>query len=94
MRRYVQRIHLMLVVRVLYQNQSVVTLLDSESYEDCIRLAVSLGGDTDTQAAIAGSIAQAFFYGKVPFDIEARAKLCILMNKDMINVVDSFHKQD
>jgi len=33
--------------------------------EDAIRLAVSLGGDADTMACIAGGIAEAF-YGQVP----------------------------
>ena len=34
---------------------------EAESYEEAIRLAVSLGGDSDTQACIAGGIAQAYF---------------------------------
>ena len=40
--------------------------------EDTIRNAVSLGGDADTQAAIAGSIAEAY-YGGVPEDILSQA---------------------
>jgi len=43
------------------------SFFDGESYEDVIRNAVSLGGDTDTLAAIAGAMAEAF-YG-VPEDI-------------------------
>lgn len=34
---------------------------ESENYEDCIRKAIKFGYDTDTQAAIAGSIAAAFY---------------------------------
>jgi ADP-ribosylglycohydrolase len=45
--------------------EAIVAFLDSNSFEDTIRLAISLGGDADTQAAIAGGIAQAF-YGGVP----------------------------
>ena len=41
--------------------QAIECFLESVSYEDCIRNAVSLGGDSDTQAAIAGSIAEAFY---------------------------------
>ena len=41
--------------------------MEAEDFEDTIRNAVSLGGDSDTQAAIAGSIASA--YWDVPFDI-------------------------
>ncbi|HEX4612540.1 MAG TPA: ADP-ribosylglycohydrolase family protein [Urbifossiella sp.] len=45
--------------------QSLVAFLDSTGYEDAVRLAVSLGGDADTMAAIAGAVAEAF-YGGVP----------------------------
>lgn len=41
--------------------QAIKCFLESESYEDTVRLAVSLGGDCDTQAAMAGAIAQAFY---------------------------------
>lgn len=41
--------------------ESIICFLDSDSYEDTIRNAVSLGGDADTQAAIAGSIAAAYY---------------------------------
>lgn len=50
--------------------QSIFSFLISNSYEDTIRTAISLGGDTDTMACIAGDIAGAF-YG-VPTDIEKR----------------------
>lgn len=36
-------------------------LLESTSYEDALRNAVTLNCDTDTQSAIAGSIAEAFY---------------------------------
>lgn len=51
--------------------QSMIAFLESESYEDAIRNAISLGGDADTMACIAGGIAEAF-YGSVPDDISAR----------------------
>ena len=41
--------------------QAIKVFLESTSYEDTIRTAVSLGGDSDTLAAIAGSIAGEFF---------------------------------
>ncbi len=37
--------------------EAITCFLESESFEDAVRNAVSLGGDSDTQAAIAGSIA-------------------------------------
>ncbi len=50
--------------------QAIVAFLESESFEDAVRKAVSLGGDSDTQACIAGGIAHAF-YGKLPDIISA-----------------------
>ena len=41
--------------------EAIIAFLDSSNFETSIRLAISLGGDTDTQAAIAGSIAEAFY---------------------------------
>jgi ADP-ribosylglycohydrolase len=43
--------------------EAVVAFLDSADFEDAVRNAVSLGGDADTQAAIAGAIAEAFYKG-------------------------------
>lgn len=51
--------------------QAIVAFLESESFEDAIRIAISAGGDSDTLAAIAGSIAEAF-YG-VPADLREKA---------------------
>ncbi len=51
--------------------ESIVCFLDGNDFEDTIRNAVSLGGDADTQAAIAGSIASA--YWDVPNEISCEA---------------------
>lgn len=48
--------------------EAIIAFLDSSDFEDAIRLAVSLGGDSDTLACITGGIAEAF-YG-IPKDIE------------------------
>ena len=48
--------------------EAIIAFLDSISYEDAIRNAVSLGGDSDTLACITGGIAEAF-YGGVPDNI-------------------------
>ena len=50
---------------------AIVAFLESIDFEDAIRNAISIGGDSDTVAAIAGSIAEAF-YG-VPSDIKDKA---------------------
>lgn len=44
---------------------AIICFLESEDYVDCIKLAISLGGDADTLAAIAGPMAYAF-YKKMP----------------------------
>ena len=41
--------------------QAIECFLEAEDFEDTVRNAVSLAGDTDTQACIAGSIAEAYF---------------------------------
>lgn len=40
---------------------AIICFLDSKDYVDCIKLAISLGGDADTLAAIAGPMAYAFY---------------------------------
>ena len=45
--------------------QAIICFLDSTSFEDAIRKAVSLGGDSDTLACITGSIAEAY-YKEIP----------------------------
>ena len=51
--------------------QAIIAFLDSTDFEDAIRKAVSLGGDSDTLACITGGIAEAF-YGGVPERIAAQ----------------------
>ena len=41
--------------------QAIVAFLDGNDFEDCIRNAISIGGDSDTIACITGSIAEAFY---------------------------------
>lgn len=41
--------------------QAITAFLESDSFEDAIRTAVSLGGDSDTLTAITGSIAEAYY---------------------------------
>jgi ADP-ribosylglycohydrolase len=56
--------------------EAMIAFLESSDFENAIRLAVSLGGDTDTLTCITGGIAQAF-YGGVPTEI-AEKTLSIL----------------
>jgi ADP-ribosylglycohydrolase len=67
--------------------EAIIAFLDSVDFESAIRLAVSLGGDSDTQAAIAGGIAHAF-YGDVPSAIVAGVRE--RLPADLVSVLDRF----
>jgi len=54
--------------------ESIIAFLESTDFEGAIRNAISLGGDADTMAAIAGSIAEAY-YGGVPEHIAREVRL-------------------
>ena len=66
--------------------QAIIAFLDSSDYESAIRLAVSLGGDSDTIACMTGGIAAAF-YG-VPDDIVVKARE--YLSEDIIKTIESF----
>ena len=51
--------------------EAIVAFMDSTDFESAIRLAVSLGGDSDTLACITGGIAEAF-YKTIPESIALR----------------------
>jgi len=67
--------------------ESIIAFMDSIDFESAIRNGIWLGGDADTQACIAGSIAEAF-YGGVPSAIntEVRKRL----DNELLAVVDDF----
>ena len=48
--------------------EAIIAFLESTDFEDAIRKAVSMGGDSDTLACITGGIAEAF-YGEIPNDM-------------------------
>lgn len=57
--------------------QAIISFMESTSFEDAVRNAVSLGGDSDTQACMAGAIAEAYYDEGVPENIieTVKAKL-------------------
>ena len=67
--------------------EAIVAFLDATSYEDAVRNAVSLGGDSDTLACITGGIAEAF-YGDIPDGI--RAKALTFLTPDLLGIVEAF----
>lgn len=66
--------------------QALQAFFESMSFEDAIRNAVSLGGDSDTLAAICGGIAEAY-YG-IPVAI--RDKAYSYLDERLIRVIDEF----
>jgi ADP-ribosylglycohydrolase len=69
--------------------EAIVAFLDSSDVENAIRLAVSLGGDADTQAAIAGGIAEAF-YGRLSEAIVGAVRE--RLPSTFIEVIDAFRQ--
>lgn len=69
--------------------ESIIAFLESTDYENAIRLAISLGGDADTMAAIAGGIAEAY-YKEIPSYIvdEVQKRL----PREFIDVMQRFYK--
>ena len=62
--------------------EAIVCFLESTSFEDAVRNAVSLGGDADTQGARTGSIAEA--YWGVPIELEDKALTYLLPKPETI----------
>lgn len=84
--------------------QAIEAFLESTSFEDAIRIAISVGGDSDTLAAITGSIAEAF-YG-IPDDLKTQAikqfKLGCMVHypratakkdPDLLSIVEQFEER-
>ena len=69
--------------------QAIVAFLESTSYEDAIRNAISIGGDSDTLAAITGGIAQAY-YG-IPDVI--RKKAITYLDKELLSILLEFENK-
>jgi len=67
--------------------EAIIAFLESKNFEDAIRKAVSIGGDSDTIACITGGIAQAF-HGHIPAGIskEARQRL----PDEFLQIIDRF----
>ena len=58
-------------------------------FEDCIRNAISIGGDSDTIGAITGAIAEAY-YG-IPNEMREKAKS--YLNDELLEILNSFEEK-
>ena len=69
--------------------QALEAFFESVSFEDAIRNAISIGGDSDTLAAITGGIAEAY-YG-IPADI--RAKALTYLDETQLAILNAFESK-
>jgi ADP-ribosylglycohydrolase len=67
--------------------EAIIAFMESEDFEDAVRKAISLGGDSDTLACITGAIAHAF-YGTVPPGILDRVHR--LLPRDLLVITRKF----
>lgn len=67
--------------------EAIIAFLDSSDVEDAIRLAISLGGDSDTPATIAGGVAHAF-YQEIPDEIAVPVRQ--RLPDEFLDIIDAF----
>ncbi len=70
--------------------ESIICFLESEDFEGSVRNAISLGGDADTMACIAGGIAEAY-YGEVPPEIRGLVKE--YLPQEFLDVIEGFQSR-
>jgi len=68
--------------------EAIIAFIESNDYEDAIRKAISLGGDSDTIACITGGIAQAYYKYIPDYIIQ---KVIGLLAPELLNIVDEFN---
>ena len=68
--------------------EAIIAFLESGDYEDAVRKAVSLGGDSDTIACITGGIAQAY-YKDIPRFIVERVRQ--ILPPEFLRIIDDFN---
>ena len=68
--------------------EAIIAFLEGHDFEDTVRNAVSIGGDTDTIACIAGSIAEAYYGISVKLEVECLKRI----PTEMRRVLPSFDK--
>ena len=66
--------------------EAIIAFLEGNSFEDVIRLAISLGGDSDTIACMAGAIAACCY--EIPKEIAEKCDS--LLTKDLKTIMDGF----
>jgi len=70
--------------------EALIAFLESSDFESAIRMAVSLGGDADTQACIVGGIAEAY-YKEIPSDYINKAMF--ILPEEMQSIIMNYYKK-
>ena len=70
--------------------QAIIAFLESDGYEDAVRKAISIGGDSDTLGCMTGGIAQAY-YQKIPANIINEVKK--RLDSELLKVVEEFNRR-
>ncbi len=70
--------------------EAIIAFLESTDFEDAIRTAISIGGDSDTIACITGAISQAY-YQSIPNDLIIKAKQKLPANFN--EIINQFEQQ-
>ena len=75
--------------------ESIIAFLEAEDFEDAVRNAVSLGGDSDTMASIAGAIAEAHFK-YIPEDIkqETRRRIPLTLLQTVLDFTEKYQEEE
>ena len=69
--------------------EAIIAFLESDSLEDCARNAISIGGDSDTIAAIACSI---YAVKNTPEDEALAKQFEHYLSEDLLSVMEKFEK--
>jgi ADP-ribosylglycohydrolase len=73
--------------------EAITCFLESQNYEDCIRKAIFLGGDADTQACIAGGLAQAFYgEGELGIPEAIKQEVQLILPEEFLSVISRIYK--
>lgn len=70
--------------------EAIIAFLESTDYEDAVRKAISLGGDSDTIACITGGIAQAYYKHMPDYIVQEVRQL---LAPELLDIVDEFNQK-
>ena len=69
--------------------QAMQAFFESTSFEDAIRNAISIGGDSDTLAAITGAVAEAY-YGMTEREVR---NITTILDRSLLKILEDFRKR-